>query len=143
MVFVVDVSVDGRAIRAGTYGWYLGEAGDRARVEVTGHTVCVDPRSVEPCPVGRPRIEDLRKREPCFGTDMLAFEELYLDAERGQRVLRCRAHGRLFVESRRGYKTPRFRLVLADRLAGESLESLARRHASISDDLLNHRGTAL
>jgi hypothetical protein len=120
--------------------WVLGPAADgRVTIESEGRIVSVPEESIVSCPVPAPRLSELRRLDGCFGESDAHFIEVHRSPEQMYRLLRCREHGRLFLEDTIGGVLMYTRTVLVDD-TGEKPDALWRGYHGLSDDWLNYLG---
>lgn len=94
-------------------------------------------------PLPIPELEELRKLDECFGSDVDAFEVVHQDKENWFRLLRCRKHRNYFLEDTRGQAGIYQRLILVDAEMASHPRLTWRKYHGFSDDMLNYLGSAL
>ena len=128
-ITIRDVDVGGRHVAADQIVWVHARKDGYAEVEYRDRRGRVPLDAILPYPVRGPRLEDLQKLDSCFGSSDEAFAIEHHSYEHWYRMLRCRAHGRRFLEDTRGtiasYSTT---TLLNDDEEGEPDEIWARYH---------------
>lgn len=137
------VEIAGAAVPAGSHVWLLGVSGDEWEVEHGTRRGRVPRPAILECPVARPSLERLRALDACFGRDRDAFAEEHVDRQRYFTILRCKAHGALFLDDTRGTLAWYGRITLLDPADGDDWQAIWVRYHALSDDLLNHLGRTL
>ena len=142
-MLIEELVLGGRVLAPGTYLWILGYR-QHGLVEIEYQSRCerIPARSLVESPVPRPPIDELKKRDPCFGLGREAFERVF-EEERYYEFLRCREHGRLFLDDVRGGVAQYSRFILVETEPKDDLRIVWARYHRVPDDLLNFRGIAL
>jgi Lon protease-like protein len=149
-MLVRSLEVGGRRALAGSYAWNLGPASDgRVLIELRGTrlhgvTAAVPQDALRDCPVPAPALEQLCRLDPCFALPVEDLVTEEINRELQFTLLRCKPHGRLFLEDLRGSIAMYTRLILVEPAAAEQESSaeIWRRYHELSDDWLNHLGIA-
>jgi hypothetical protein len=101
-VTLVSLTLDGKTVQAYEIVWVLNRSGGQAEIEHRDRRGRVAESVLVPYPVKGPGIEVLRQLDPCFGLGPEAFTDEHRDQERYFTILRCKAHGRRFLDDTRG-----------------------------------------
>ena len=137
-----EVACSGITLKLADYVWILGMAENgRIPVEYKNHMTTVPENHVIQCPVPRADLDDLRKKDDCFGRPGDYFTEEFNSERYWFRLLRCKRHGRLFLEDTRGGIAMYTRMILVTS-TDEDPETIWNQYHSMSDDWLNHLGIA-
>jgi hypothetical protein len=113
----------------------------RVLVEHGGSSALVPADVLLDCPIAAPSRAQLEELDPCFYSEPDAFVEEHDGSARWYRLLRCKAHGRRFLEETRGSVGIYTRLIAID-ATEESPDEIWRRYNAMSDDWLSHLGIA-
>jgi len=128
------------ALRASDDVWILGPPEDGyVLVEKKNKQEKIPEHTVVDIPVPSPEINELRKKDDCFGRSAKHFKEVYKSDKDMFRLLRCKRHGKLFLDDTRGGLAMYSRLILVDdENANESPETIWNRYHSMPDDWLQY-----
>jgi hypothetical protein len=130
-----DVQIDGKLVAADNIVWVHARTGGQAEVEHRGRLGRIPADAIVPYPVKGPDLEEVRQLDACFGLPKEAFEvEHHSDAY--YELLRCRAHGRRFLEDVRGTVGLYTTLTLLDDDEAGSPDEIWRRYHAQSDSWL-------
>lgn len=138
-MMISEVSVAGVTLKPSEYVWILGTA-EKGLISVEHRNVRValPEGSLLPCPIPAPDINDLRKKDDCFGRPEKYFTEIYKSEQHLFRLLKCKRHGSIFLEdSCGGVGMYTLTILVAD--PAEDPETMWSRYHSMSDDWLNYQ----
>ncbi len=137
-----EVTVSGITLKQADYVWILGRVENgRIPVEYRNNIITIPENIVLQCPVPAPNLNDLRKSDDCFGRSADYFTEEYKSERYWFRLLKCKKHGKLFLEDTRGEIAMYTRTILVTNTT-ENPETIWRQYHSMSDDWLNYQGRA-
>jgi hypothetical protein len=136
------ITVGRKSVPADTLVWVFGRSGNLVEVEFKDERDFVADDALVPHPVPRPDLEALRLLDACFGLPDEAFTCEHHD-ERYFRILRCKAHGRRFLDDVRGGIAMYGRLTLLQESDDGSPGEIWAQYHSVSDDWLNLQGRSL
>lgn len=139
-LIVKDVATPQRDFRADTIVWVHDRAGARVDIEYKSRFYVIPADAVVPVPVPAPPDAALLALDPCFLSPESAFEAVHR-SENYFRLLRCRAHGRIFLEDYRGGIAEYRRLIFIQEPDAPP-ERLWEKYHHYSDDWLNYQGIA-
>jgi hypothetical protein len=142
-LIVEPLALDGKRIEKDTHVWIMSRDSDHWRIEYRDKSYTVPRNSVVECPVPMPRIEQLKMLDGCFGLDRSAFEVVLKESDKYYLLLRCKAHGKLFLEDGRGTVFMYSRLIYVGDLGNSSFDHIWGKFHGISDDMLNYMCVAL
>jgi len=142
LLITVDCSLaDGALLPRGTYVWLMETLPDGIlQVEYKDrlHVIAADHAS--PVPIPPPSEDELKRKDPCFGLGLQAFDEIYKDDEWLFSIYRCKAHGAWFLEDVQtgiGWHSRFIFLEQAPDAGQEGYRKTWRRYNQMSDDELN------
>ena len=142
-IVIRQVHVDGKTIDQSKYVWLLGSPSNGVvSIEINNMKHFIPQDAVVSCPVPSPSVDALRTIDECFGKSESHFDVLHKSQEKWFRILRCKAHGRLFLEDTRGGAAIYDRLIMVED-DQEDFKAIWSRYHSMSDDWLNYLGIAL
>jgi len=139
-MIIRDITGRNLALRASDDVWILGPPENgyvliekkNKQEKIPGHTV------VE-IPVPSPDIEELRQKDDCFGRSAEHFNEVYKSEMNMFRLLRCKRHGKLFLDDTRGGLAMYNLMVLVDdKYSKDTPETIWNRYHSMPDDWLRY-----
>jgi hypothetical protein len=142
-ITIRPVELGDATLAVDTSVWILRELDGSLEVEHRDARGCVPRDAIAQSPVPRLPLEELRKRDPCFGLEETAFVVEHKDGERWYSIERCKAHGRRFLRDARGSAALYERVTLLDDSERGSFLSIWSRYHAMSDDWLNVVGNSL
>ena len=144
-MIIRDITGRNLVLRAADYVWILGPPEEGCvLVEKKNKQEKIPGQAVVDIPVPVPDIKELRKKDDCFGRSDKHFKEVYRSEMHMFRLLRCKRHGKLFLEDTRGGVAMYNRLILlADDDTNESPETIWSRYHSMPDEWLKYLCIAL
>lgn len=138
VMMIRDITGRNLALRASDDVWILGPPEDGfIFVEKKNKQEKIPEHAVMEVPVPPPDIDELRKKDDCFGRSDEHFKEVYRSDMYMFRFLQCKRHGKFFLDDTRGGLAMYSRLILVDDdYAKESPETIWNRYHSMPDDWL-------
>ena len=97
-----DLELDGARLAADEVVWVHARTNDLVEIEHRNRFGKVPADAVVPYPVPGPGLESLRQLDACFGLSDDAFHIEHASSKRCYSLVRCRAHGRRFLQDLRG-----------------------------------------
>jgi len=131
-------ALEGKEIQRDTHVWIMGREPDQWHIEYKDKSYSVARHLVVECPVPRPLIEQLRTLDGCFGLSESAFDEVLIDRDNYYIFMRCKQHGKLFLDDTRGTSVWYSRLIYVGDLGNSSYDHVWSKFHDISDDMLNY-----
>ena len=147
LILVADFqAADGKFLPKGTYVWLWERLPEGTmKVEKEECLYIVPWEILAATPVPPASLDELRKKDSCFGAAKSAFQLAYQDNDYMFAVYRCHAHGAFFLEDVRGEVGWYSRFIYLGASPGESAEDYRkawRIYNRRGDDELNLEGLA-
>jgi hypothetical protein len=140
---VRDVTAGGQVVSAGSPVWIAGARGERLELEFRSKRFLVAADDVVEAPVPAPTLEALRRLDSCFGLPSSGFELLLADSVNMCEVVRCKAHGQVFLRDTRGDVAMYERVSILTSGEADDWVVVWNRYHQMSDDWLNWNGRTL
>ena len=143
-MIIRDINGRNLTLRAPDYVWILSPPENgHVLVEKKDKQEKIPEHAVVDTPVPSPDINELRKKDDCFGRSAEHFNEVYKSDMNMFRLLRCKRHGKLFLDDTRGGWVMYGLLILVDDDdAKDSPDTIWNRYHSMPDDWLRYLGIA-
>jgi len=138
-IFIPErIVVGSSSINGSSHAWLLEKDEQRSVIEFNNKRYAIPNDSYCSSPVPAPDGDVLERLDSCFLKPMDHFEAIVSSKENYYRILKCREHGKFFLEDYRGGIAMYHRLIfLGESLDGTPSQIWKRFHA-VSDDELNY-----
>jgi hypothetical protein len=138
-----EVELDGARIAADEVVWVHARGNEFVEIEHRNRHGKVPADAVVPYPVKGPDLETLRQLDRCFGLTDDAFTAEHVSAKHCYTLVRCRAHGRRFLQDLRGGIAMFTLLTLLEDDEPGAPDEIWSKYHSISDSRLRLLGRTL